>query len=197
MRHSLSPAGLPSLKYLLLIVAVASPYASAFCVFPLPAVSDSLYELSYICWFAVAHVWLGLLLLRRWLAVAIFSVAGIWLFYRPSYGPNETIYWLVQQGFRFHAAPVKNYLAKCKLVEFTEGGIKQTVGFCEGADRGTVVCTVLYDTTGEYGLPLSQRTTEWREAMAKVLPEEALDWRATPLFGNFYSTVVSQENYRG
>jgi hypothetical protein len=58
----------------------------------------------------------------------------------------------------------------------------QTVGFCEGVDKGTVISTVFYDTTGEYALPLSQLTTEWRQAMAKLLPEEAVDWRASALF---------------
>ena len=110
-----------SLKYLLLIVAVGSPYASAFLAYPLPSVSDSLYDLSWICWFPVFFVSLGVLHCDGdGIAVSDFAAAWIWLFFGPSHGPGESFRsWLVQQGFRFHASPVKDYLSKCKLIDFT------------------------------------------------------------------------------
>jgi hypothetical protein len=187
-----------SLKYLLLIVAVASPYASAFLLYPLPAVSDSLYDLWYICWFFVFFVSLGVLLLRRWIAVAIFAAAWIWLFYGPSYGPGESFYWLLQQGFRFHASPIKNYLSRCKLVDFVENGAKQTVDFCESTGMTSPLdYRVYYGTTGEFSLPLSQRTPEWKQAMSQLARDEILERRAWLLFGNLYRVEMPLEEYRG
>jgi hypothetical protein len=185
-------------KYLLLLVAVASPYASAFLVYPLPTVSDWLYVLSWTFWFLIFFVSLGILLLRRWIAVAIFAAAWIWLFFGPSQGPGESFYWLMKQGFRFHASPVKDYLSKCKLVEFTEGGTKQTVGFCESTEVMSVIDDIVYyDTAGEFGLPLSQRTPEWRQAMSQLARDEVLELRANLLFGDFYRVEMPLEKYRG
>jgi hypothetical protein len=186
-----------SLRYLLLLFAVVSPYAAAFLHYPSPDASDTLYDLSWICWPFVFVVSLGVLLLRRWIAVAIFAVAWIWLFLGPSHGPGESFYWVMKQGFRFHASPVRDYLTKCKLVEFTENGVGQTFGFCEGADRGTFIESVFYDTTGEYALPLSQRTAEWRHALLELVSEEHLEARAEHFFDNFYVVCIPLENFHG
>ena len=188
-----------SLKYLLLIVAVGNPYASAFLFYPLPNVSGWLWPfISLICWFFIFFISVGVLMLRRWTAVAIFAAGWIWLFFGPSPGPGGSTYWLMKQGFRVHASPVKDYLSKCELVEFTEGGTQQTVGFCEGTEvLGVFDALVYYDTTGEFSLPLSQRTPEWKQAMSKLARDEVLELRGDLLFGNFYRVEMPLEQYRG
>jgi hypothetical protein len=185
------------LKYLLLFAAVACPFASAFLVYPLPTVSDALYDLSWLCWFFIIFVSLGILLLRRWIAVAIFAAAWIWLFYGPSHGPGESFFWLTKQGFHFHASPVKAYLSRCRLVEFAENGTKQTVGFCENNQTSTIDFIVYYDTTGEFSLPLSQRTSEWKQAMSQLARDEILERRAYRFFEDFYRIEMPLEKYRG
>lgn len=187
-----------SLKYCLLVAAVAGPYVSAFLVYPLPELSDSLYDLSWLCWFIIVFISLGVLLLRRWIAVGVFAAAWIWLFFGPSYGPNETRYWLIKLGFRFHAFPVEDYLSRCKLVEFTENDSRQTVGFCEGTGMMSPVDDlVYYDSTGEFGLPPSQRTPQWNQAMSQLAREEVIERTAWSLFGNFYRVEMPLEKYRG
>jgi hypothetical protein len=184
------------LKFLLLITALISPYISAFLTFPLPALSDSFDEIRWVCWIFVFFFSISALLRHRWMAIAIFSAAWVWLIFTP-YRFNEPTYWLWGAGFRIHASPIESYLAGCRLVSFLEKGVRQTVGFCEGADEGTVIRSVYYDTTREFGLPSFQRTPEWKLAMSQIVEEEFLQYSALPLSGNFFVMSAPLEMSRG
>ena len=141
---------------------------------------------------------------RDWKAIAIFEAT--WALAVPSfvgYGPLEHAqFWFLAQGFRIHAAPVGDYLSKCKLVEFVEKGTRQTVGDCEssGLSYANVNYVVFYDTTGEIASPRTQRTPEWSDAISYYGARKALiegQDRAEKLFGNFYRVTIDIGEYEG
>lgn len=185
-----------ALKYSFLIVALISPYASAFLTYLLPTLSDSLYEIRWICWILVFFFSVSALFRRQWKTIAVFAAAWVWLFLAP-YRFDKPSDWLLAEGFRIHASPIDDYLSRCKLVAFIENGVKQTVGFCEGADNGGVLRGVYYDTTGEFALPPFLRTSEWKSAMSQIEHEELLQYRAWPMSGNFYRMGIPLEMLRG
>lgn len=181
-------------KYLLLIVGLSSPYVSAFLTYLLP--EDPAIMIGLVCWFFLFFYLLCALILRRWKAVALYFAAGAWLLVVPP-AATRPFHWLVAQGFRIHASPVKDYLPKCRLVEFVENGVKQTVGICEGRDMGAYIRSVYYDTTGELALSPSERTPEWKLAIYPFAPNRTFvdsDPRARHLFGGFYelNTLVGE-----
>jgi hypothetical protein len=87
------------------------------------------------------------------------------------------------------------------LVTFVEDGAQQQVGECQGlATSGTTWNVVIYDTTGQFVLPLSQRTQGWKSAMGmlsspKVFAES--EGRGTHIFGKFYSIVIRLDEEQG
>ena len=85
----------------------------------------------------------------RWKSIGLFGTTWAlliiaWL------GNWEPSYWVTGQGFRIHTLLVGDYLSKCHLTDFIENGIKQTVGLCEGFDRGNYIDLIVHDTTGEF-----------------------------------------------
>jgi len=111
------------------------------------------------------------------------SFLGIW-------GPR---YWLRGQGFHVSVLLTNDYLSGCKLTEFDENGTKQTLGYCGGEDRGSYFDYIVYDTTNESTLPVSQRSSEWKRLMAKATEQgvESTENSTYHLFGNFYAAAVS------
>lgn len=189
------------LKYVLVIVALISPYASPFLNYLLPAFSYWLVWICLACWIPIFFFSLGALLRRDRKAISIFSATWVLasLYFLEPVGQFR--FRLLVQGFRMHASPVGDYLSKCRLTEFMENGIKQTVGECEasGSDD-SITYFVFYDTTGELALPASQRTAEWKDAMWDYPPREVLrdgEDRAEPLFGNFYRVGILLEEFSG
>ena len=81
---------------------------------------------------------------------------------------------------------------RCQLTEFIENGVKQTAGRCDGFDRGLYFEHIIYDTTGEFMLPTSQRTPEWNRVMAGATVKAVLSKErpAYHLFGNYYCVIV-------
>jgi hypothetical protein len=185
-----------ALKYLLLLIALISPYASAFLTYLLPDLSDGFYEIRWMCWIFVFFLSLSALFQQQWKAIAIFSAAWAWLFLTP-YQFEKPSDWLLGEGFRIHASAIGDYLSRCRLVAFTENDVKQTVGLCDGVDKGTVFYNVYYDTTGEFALSPFQRTLEWRLAMSQLESEELLRYSARPMSGNFYRMGIPLEMFRG
>jgi hypothetical protein len=144
---------------------------------------------------------LSALFRRRWKAVAIFVVA--WVAVTLSFlEVTEPFSWLRRQGFRIHAFPAKEYLSGCRLTEFVEKGVKQTVGSCEdwGVVYESTAYIVFYDTTGEIALPVSQRTPEWKDAMYDYSPKKVLrdsEGRAERLSGDFYRVSIDHDEFDG
>ncbi len=132
------------------------------------------------------------LLRRRWKTLAVLSAT--WLFtFLPFLGIKEQFIWIRAQGFALHASPLEDYLSRCKLIEFVENSVKQAVCPCEGSWTGDVENTVFYDTSGEFVLPVSRRTPEWKKAMQHFTPREVLidsEDRAEHIVGKFYLVSV-------
>lgn len=158
----------PRLKYLLFIAIPIIWVADAFLAYPAPDISYWLIWVYLACLLALFFLFLGTLFRRRWKEVAIFcAMAPVVLL--PFLGLNVSFGWLHVEGFRFHASPIEKYLSQCKLIEFIENGATQKVGVCERQGQpGDETLTVIYDTTGELALPVSQRTPEWTKAMAQA-----------------------------
>src|SRR6266571_2427534 len=132
------------LKYVLTIFAPMSQYASQFLTYLLPTVSDWILLIGIACWIPMLFFTLSALFLRRWNALAIFSAA--WLVIAVPYlGITEPLYWVGVLGFRIHASPIEQYLSGCRLTEFDEKGVKQTVGLCENSGDAAVTYFVFYD----------------------------------------------------
>ena len=101
-------------------------------------------------------------------------------------------HWLRGQGFHLGTLLNKEFLPKCRLWEFVENGTTQAVGYCGGHDRGNFFDYIVYDTTNESTLPVSQRSSEWKRLIGKA-SEQGVESREQPtyhLFGNFYATSV-------
>ena len=103
-------------------------------------------------------------------------------------------------GFRIHASPIEQYLAKCKKFDFAENGEMRAIRVCEsssfepGFPPGLAYSTVIHDPTGNLLKPESERSQEWNRAFDKARETEAAILRfrgATRLFGDFYLANLS------
>jgi len=189
------------LKYLLVIVVAGSWYAAAFLTYLMPTFAARLPWIGFACWFPAFFFSLSALFRKRWKAFAIFSATWV-VFALPLLGVEQQFSWLRAQGFRIHAFPVEGYLSGCRLTEFVEKGLKQTVGDCEswGVVYDNVAYVVFYDTTGEIALPVSQRTPEWKDAMYNYSPKKVLrdsEGRAEHLSGSFYRIGIDHGEFDG
>src|SRR5260221_9241680 len=179
-------------KCVVIIVVLLGLYGANFLYFLLPGAFSWLSLAGLVFWVPLFIFSLESLFKRRWKLVSIFAV--VWVLLSPVFlnvwAPR---YWLRGQGFHLSSLLNKEYFSGCKLTEFVENGIKQAVGFCGGGDRGDYFDYVVYDTTSESALPVSQRASEWKRLMAKATEEggEAREEPTYHLFGNFYATSVS------
>lgn len=98
----------------------------------------------------------------RWKWIATFLAAWL-IIVPPLFGFSTLSIWLGAQGFHLHSLLVQNYLARCRLTEFVENGVKQSAGFCQGIDEGAYFAMIVYDTSGQVILPVAQRTPEWKQ----------------------------------
>lgn len=190
------------LRYILVILVAASWYAPPFLNYLLSPTLAKWLLILLICWVPVFFFSMGALFQRNKTAIAIYSVtwalAVLPLCELEPIGQFRS--WLYVQGFRIHIAPVEQYLSRCQLIAFMEGGIEQQFGECESrmlsSDSWDVV---FYDTTEQFALPPAQRTQEWKDAMYNFdshcyLAEKAV---ADPVFGNFYTVVIPGEHLGG
>jgi hypothetical protein len=129
----------------------------------------------------------------RWRLLAIFAV--VWLlvllpFTNVEPQPRD---WVRNLGFFVKTSLVDDYLSGCRLTQFIENRVKQTIGVCEVFDRGQIFDLVMYDTTGESILPIAQRTPEWMQAVsqgvAKAIVADELP--AISLFGHYYTVRLT------
>jgi ABC-type transport system involved in multi-copper enzyme maturation permease subunit len=190
------PERIRPLKYILLVVILGIWIAATFLSFSHPVLADRLAVWPYIaCLLALVFLFLGALFRRRWKETAIILAIGSVVFL-PFYRLNVSFSWLRALAFRLHASPIEEYLSRCKLVQFTENGIKQSVGICErlGLSSDEEYEAIVYDSTGQVMLSASQRTPEWTKAMKHFGPSETLatsEGRMVHLYGNFYDIILS------
>jgi hypothetical protein len=182
------------IKYLLALLAIASLIGSPLLAFSLPVTSERLIEIYLVCLVGLFVSFIRAAFRRRWADVGILVV--IWpLVLFPFYGPTAPLRWIYVEAFRIHASPIDAYLSRCKLIEFVESGTRQMLGRCDIlVMTGEYAREVFYDTTGEFGLPIAQRTAEWEAAMGHFSPRAVFlekEGRAEKLFGNFYEIQLS------
>jgi hypothetical protein len=176
-------------KWVVIVVALSGLYGSEFLYFLLPSVFG---------WLALVGDWfiillffysIGALFKRRWKWIAIFAVVWVLLYFHEL-GVDAPHEWFNRQGFHIHTLLAPDYLSKCQLTKFVENGVEQTGGFCERFDRGVIYDYIMYDTTGEFVLPMSERTPEWKRAMSAFpAPLVEREFGAFHLFGNFYRVI--------
>ena len=186
-------------KYILALFAPISQYAAHFFYYLLPTVFVWLLWIGFACWIPLLFFSVDALFRFRWRALAIFAAA--WLVVSlPYLGITRQLYWVHVLGFRIHTSPIQEYLARCRLTEFVEKDVKQTVGVCEDSGDALVSYVVFYDTTGELVLPLRERTPEWKDAMWHYPPKGVLrdsEDRAIHLSGNFYRVGILATEFDG
>jgi hypothetical protein len=191
---------LTTLKYLLFVAIPVIWVAASFLSYPAPVISEWLIWMSAACLLALLLLFLSALFRRRWKEVAIFCAAAP-VVLLPYLGLNVSLDWIYVAGFRFHASPIEEYMSRCELIEFIEKNFRQEVGICERQSHpGNGVVTVIYDTTGELVLPVTQRTPEWTKAMGRFSPGKVFtksEGRAQHLFGHFYDIEIGLEDMDG
>jgi hypothetical protein len=189
-----------ALKYLFLAAVVACWIAGTVFAFSRPFLDARLIWVYFLCVVALLVLFLQALWRRRWQELAILS-AILAVVFLPYYGAPPPLRWLYVRGFRIHASPLEDYLARCRLIAFVENGVEQKLGRCESFDTpGNVTVCIFYDTSGEFVLPVSQRTPEWKAAMSHFSPRAVLlekEGRASHLTGHFYEIDIYVDEFDG
>jgi hypothetical protein len=188
-----------SLKYILTVTILACLFGTAVLTFAFPSLPERLLEIAVVCFLVLFVSSLGALFRRRWRELAIYLV--IWpVVLLPLY-KSDARHWLYVEAFRVHVSPIEEYLSKCELFEFVQNGTKQRVGRCERESvANEIIRDVFYDTSGQFELPVAQRTPEWKAAMGHFSPHAVLiekEGRAEKLIGNFYEVIIPSVDWEG
>jgi hypothetical protein len=124
----------------------------------------------------------------RWKQFAVFVVVWLSIVLPLTNVAPQPKAWMTSLGFFVKTRLAGDYLSSCRLTEFIENEVKQTIGVCHGFDRGQMFDFVVYDTTGELMLPVSQRTPEWSRVISKAVAPAvvSIEDPAYPLFGHYY-----------
>ncbi|MGJ4946441.1 hypothetical protein ACQR1W_38200 [Bradyrhizobium sp. HKCCYLS1011] len=184
------------------LVSIAVPlldvYGGMFCYFFAPATLVWLFFGSLVFVVPLACLSIEALFCRNRKWSAVFALTWL-LLVLPFAGVPETREWLRTLGFYARTKLASDYMAQCRLSEFTENGVTQTAGSCEGFDRGDYFDYIVYDTSGEFILPVSKRTSEWKKVMSAATTEVTVDRDRTAyhLFGNYYAVVVGLLDGKG
>ncbi|WP_315704552.1 MULTISPECIES: hypothetical protein [unclassified Bradyrhizobium] len=184
------------------LISIAVPlldvYGGMFCYFFVPALLVWLFFASLLFVIPLACLSIEALFYRKKKWSAVFALTWF-LLVLPFAGVPQTREWLRTLGFYARTKLAANYLSQCRLSDFVENGATQTVGFCEGFDRGDYFDYVVYDTIGEFILPPSKRTLEWKKVMSAETEEATVerDRTAYHLFGNYYAVVVGLLDGKG
>lgn len=178
-------------KGIVIVLCLLGAYAPFYFYFLVPSAMVWLTLTGVVFLIPLIIFSLEALFRLRWKLISVFAV--VWLLlcvpFITSEGPQE---WLRVLGFYVKTRLVHDYRSRCRLTDFDENGVKQTAGFCEGFDRGEYFDFVVYDTTGEFMLPVSQRTSNWKQVMsaATVKAVVSKEHCAYHLFGNYYAVYV-------
>ncbi len=178
-------------KCVVIFIALFGLYGAEFLYFLLPNADLWLVMAGLVCWIPLFVFSLVALFRRRWKLVSIFRRVGVAFPCRSRRLGTAPL----AKGPRLHLGTLlnKEFLPKCRLWEFVENGTTQAVGYCGGHDRGNFFDYIVYDTTNEFTLPVSQRSSEWKRLIGKA-SEQGVESREQPtyhLFGNFYATSVA------
>ncbi|MBC9876343.1 hypothetical protein G8O24_03155 [Bradyrhizobium sp. INPA01-394B] len=106
---------------------------------------------------------------------------------------------LIGVGFRIHASPIEQYIAKCHMFDFVDNGEKHAIGFCEttvfemGFPSTPASLSIIYDPTGGFLKPEAQRSPEWKQALDRF-KEYSGAWGPPEVrrrFGDFYLVLFA------
>jgi hypothetical protein len=180
-------------KRIVIIALLLCSYGDIFFSYLYPPVVLWLLLATAVLLFPLLVFSLEALIGLRWRLLAFLAV--LWLlvvlpFTNVDPQPRD---WVRNLGFFVKTMLVDDYLSGCHLTEFTENGVKQTIGVCDVFDRGQIFDHVVYDTTGELMLPISQRTPEWVQAMSHAVARAVVseEHPAFSLFGHYYAVPVT------
>ena len=176
-----------------IIVILLAAYAPFFLYFLVPSEALFLCLLVVNIVFAIPLAVFSLqeLFHLRWKLISIFVL--VWVLLCLSFiGPSVPRDWVRVSGFYVRTRLVDAYRSGCHATEFIENGVKQMAGGCEGFDRGQFFEDIVYDTTGEFMRPVSERTEEWKRVMSGATVKAVLskEHRAYHLFGNYYCVHI-------
>jgi len=130
---------------------------------------------------------------RRW-PTAVLSAIPFLLLILMNLFEVEAGDFVARLGFRALALSDPSYLARCRLVVFEESGKTQQLGVCNALPHAGITTVVIYDSSGELCLPVEQRSQAWKDAAETAWESTALSAaRCWPIYGNFYSVVVSRD----
>jgi len=179
------------LRCIVIAVAVLGFYGSEFSYFIFEPIFGWLQWVSDWMLIPLFLFSLEALFRLRWKWVSVFIITWMLLFLF-NLGVKAPVHWLSAQGFRVHTLLDRNYLSRCRRVDFLdEKGGQQTVGLCEQADHGWFCDYVAYDTADQFVLGPWQRTPKWQRAISEA-SNGSLGSQdgALHLYGNFYRVVT-------
>lgn len=194
-------------KRVLVAVALVS-WLAKLSLFYVSDIADWFWYLSLCCWFLLL-VLAGAALLRRRLGeLAILSLTLAITFLPALNIGAKPVEWFQERAFRVYAlyriraVPLEEFLSSCKLIDYIEDdGAKRRVGQCDLGFRSTMWfrMSVIYDPTGQFGLPAKSRTRAWRWAVWDLNPGQFLirTNEGSHLSGDFYFVLIGIEHESG
>jgi hypothetical protein len=153
---------------------LGSAFGGRFLTYLWPSASEWLIRIGLICT-VIAVPWLIVCAFKSRPGSALILVATLLFIFAPNFAESENANWLMTLGFRIHASPIEQYLTTCRMSEFTENGVKQSIGDCErdfyevGFPAALAYVHVIYDPSRNLLKPEAERTPEWQEALEGLL----------------------------
>lgn len=189
----------PWLTYIFAAITLLSSLGARFLTFLWPVASEWLAPVGVVCTI-IAMFWLFVCAFQSKPRSAPVLLATLVIIQAVGMIETRTSAGLIGFGFRIHASPVEQYLATCRMFDFTESGEKHVVGECEGQayepgfPPGLGYLTVIYDPTGNLLKPASERSPEWKRAFDKIRESDVAILRfqgARRLSDDFYLADLS------
>jgi hypothetical protein len=125
---------------------------------------------------------------RRWLTAVLSAIPFLLFIFTNRFSLVEGCS-VARFGFSALALSDPEYFARCHLVAFEETGKKQQLGVCNAIHHPGTTTFSIYDSSGEIGLPVEQRSQAWTEA--------AMDLFQTTYFAKYerYLCPLSRDVY--
>jgi hypothetical protein len=143
----------------------------------------------------------------KWNELAIFSLV-LAITFPPALNVGIERIERLQEGVfriyalhRIHAVPLEKFLSTCTLTEYVEDdGTKQRTGQCNEGFRSNSwpYLSLIYDPTGQVGLPGYRRTVAWRLAAEAAFRAGSLvksSDMGEHLTGNLYFVRIYPEGF--
>lgn len=189
----------PWLTYIFAAITLLTWLGGRFLTFLWPGASEWLTPVGVVC-AIIAMLWLFVCVFQSKPRSAPILLATLVIIQAVGMIEAQSSGGLIGFGFRIHASPVEQYLATCRMFDFTDGGEKHIIGACEsqpyepGFPPGLAYLAVIYDPTGNLLKPESERSPEWTRAFDKIRENDVAILRfqgARRLSKDFYLADLS------